>query len=94
MEPDVKAGKIKNDLHDIEYDIFRGIKKKYRDVHERHGLPAFHGLVDQVAAEAGLKGEQTPDLKKEITKLHQEAAIHLQKLVDEFGIEWIRQFYH
>lgn len=85
---------LKNDLHDVEYDIFKGIYNKYRDVHERHGLPAFHAATDAVAAEAGLKGEKTPDLAKKIKKLHEDAGTHLQKLVDEFGADWIKQFCH
>jgi hypothetical protein len=92
----VKLGPgMKNDLHDIEYDIFRvGIKRKYPKVHKRHGLPEFHKEVDAVAAEAGRKGAKTPDLKKKIVKLHEDAAMHLQKLVDEFGPDWLKQFYH
>jgi hypothetical protein len=91
----VKLGPgMHNDLHDIEYDIFKGIQKKYPDVHKRHGLPAFHSKVDTVAAEAGVKGDQTPELAKKIGALHHDAADHLQKLVDEFGAEWLKQFYH
>jgi hypothetical protein len=85
---------MKPDLHDIEYDIFRGIEKKYPDVHKRHNLPEFHAKVDTLAAEAGLKGEKTPDLMKKIGALHEDAYRHLQKLVDEFGAEWLKQFYH
>ena len=95
LPPGVKLGPgMKNNLHDIEYDIFRGIQKKYPDVHKRHGLPEFHNKVDQVAAEAGLKGSETPDLEKKIKELHEGAAMHLQKLVDEFGADWLKQFYH
>jgi hypothetical protein len=85
---------MKPNLHDIEYDIFRGIEKKYPDVHKRHNLPEFHAKVDTLAAEAGLKGEKTPDLTKKINALHEDAYRHLQKLVDEFGAEWLKQFYH
>lgn len=85
---------MKPNLHDIEYDIFRGIEKKYPDVHKRHNLPEFHAKVDALAAEAGLKGEKTPDLAKKIGVLHKDAYLHLQKLVDEFGPEWLKQFYH
>ena len=86
---------MRNDLHDIEYDIFKvGIKEKYPEVHKRHGLPEFHKKVDQVAAEAGRKGAKTPELKKKIKKLHKGAARHLQKLFDEFGADWFKQFYH
>jgi hypothetical protein len=91
----VKLGpNMHNDLHDIEYDIFQGIKKKYPKVHERHGLPAFHQKVDRVSAEAGLKGDETPELAKKIDELHKDAADHLQRLVDEFGPDWLKQFYH
>jgi hypothetical protein len=85
---------MKPNLHDIEYDIFKGIEKKYPDVHKRHNLPEFHAKVDTLAAEAGLKGEKTPDLTKKINALHEDAYLHLQKLVDEFGPEWLKQFYH
>jgi hypothetical protein len=86
---------MRNDLHDIEYDIFKaGIKKKYPEVHKRHKLPEFHDKVDEVAAEAGRKGAKTPNLNKKIDRLHKDAAWHLQKLVDEFGTEWFKQFYH
>lgn len=91
----VKLGPgMKNDLHDIEYDIFRGIKRKYPKVHQRHGLPAFHKAVDKIAAEAGLRGDATPELKLKIIQLHVGAGRHLQKLVDEFGPDWLKQFYH
>lgn len=85
---------MKPNLHDIEYDIFKGIEKKYPDVHKRHNLPEFHAKVDALAAEAGLKGEKTPELTKKINALHGDAYLHLQKLVDEFGPEWLKQFYH
>ena len=85
---------LKNDLHDVEYDIFKGVFKKYPDVHKRHGLPAFHDKVDAVAAEAGKKGDKTPELAKKIKELHKVAGVHFQKLVDEFGVDWIKQFCH
>ena len=85
---------LRSDLHDVDFDIFRSIRKKYPDVHERHGLAGFHDKVDAAAAEAGLKGDKTPDLAKKIAALHKEASNHLQKLVDEFGADWIKQFCH
>jgi hypothetical protein len=86
---------MKNDLHDIEYDIFyAGVRRKYPDVYKRHKLDVFHDKVDALSAEAGLKGKNTPDLKKKIGVLHKGAGDHLQALVDEFGPEWLEQFYH
>jgi hypothetical protein len=85
---------LRNDIHDVDFDIFRSIKKKYPDVHQRYGLEGFHGKVDAAAAEAGMKGDKTPDLAKKIAALHKEASDHFQKLVDEFGADWIKQFCH
>ncbi len=94
MKDDIEKGRISNDIHDIEYDIFQQIKRKYPKVHKRYGLQVFHDKVDQLSAEAGLQGDKTPDLRKKIDQLHKEAAEYLKKLIDEFGIDWIRQFYH
>ena len=95
MKEDVSKGLIKNDIHDIDFDIFRqGVEKKYPDLHRRLGIPAFQNDVDKVSAEAGLKGNKTPDLKEKIEKLHQQAAGLLKKVVDAIGIAEVRKFYH
>ena len=95
MESDVTNGLIKNDIHDIDYDIFRqGVKKKFPETHKELNIEEFHNDADKVSAEAGMKGEKTPDLESKITRLHKKAAIYLQKVIDKLGISEVRKFYH
>jgi hypothetical protein len=89
LKPGMKA-----DLHDIEYDIFKGVQEKYPDVAKEVGIPAFRQKVDLASAQAGKLGDQFADLPRALKELHEEAGRILQRLMDNKGNEWIQQFYH
>jgi len=84
-----------NDLHDIEFDIFRqGIDNKYPDISQEYGIPEFLNKVDQIASETGLQGEKFTGLESILFEVHAEASKILQNLVDGETIDFVRQFYH
>jgi hypothetical protein len=84
---------MRPNLHDIDYEVFVAIGRRFPELHRAQGLLAFHERVDALAAEAGLLGAATPELAAKIAALHSAAAGHLQRLVDEFGAAWLQQFY-
>ena len=85
--------KFKPDLHDIEFDLFQAINKKYPDVAARHHLPEFIREV-AVASDKSFAGEVSSELFRTIDALHRRAEIILAGLVDEMKPEWVVQFFH
>jgi hypothetical protein len=84
------------DIHDIEYDIFKAVQDKHKELAKELGIPAFRKKVAEVAAKAGKQGSKLPEkeLEKAIDALHKEAAAILEKLVEKKGAKWVEQFYH
>jgi len=86
--------KMHNDLHDIEYDIFKAIQDKKPDLAQKYGIPEFRSQLDLFAGETGKFGMQVPNLTAEISKFHSEASEILRGLFDEMGPSFFEQFYH
>lgn len=86
--------KFKPDLHDIEFDLFQAINKKFPDIAARHHLPEFIKDV-AVASDRSFAGEVSPELFKTIDELHRRAEKILAGLVvDDETAEWVVQFFH
>lgn len=83
-----------DDLHDIEYDIFKAIQEHLPETAQTYGIPEFRTQLDQFAAQTGKLGGQTPDLPEAIAQFHNQASEILKNLFDEQGAEFIEQFYH
>lgn len=83
-----------NDLHDIEYDIFKAIQDNFPETAQKYEIPEFRKQLDQFAGQTGKLGDQTPNLPETITQFHTQASEILKKLLDEQGAEFIEQFYH
>jgi hypothetical protein len=83
-----------NDLHDIEYDIFKAIQNNLPETAEKYGIPDFRTQLDQFAGQTGKLGDQTPNLPETITQFHTQASEILKKLLDEQGTEFIEKYYH
>lgn len=99
MSYDFEMGLIAPDLHDIDYDIFRqGVRKHDRATgqnnYEALGLEDFGSRLDELSAAANCLGYDLPDLDERIASLHREAADLLQDVVDVYGIEQVREWYH
>jgi hypothetical protein len=96
---DFESGALGPDLHDVDYDIFRqGVRGHDREhgenMYETLGLAAFGERLDQLSAAAHCQGYALEDLDARIAALHAEASELLQKVVDHYGIEQVRQWYH
>jgi hypothetical protein len=99
MSIDLESGAIAPDLHDVDYDLFRqGVRGHDREhgqnMYETLGLAAFGQLVDRLSAEAHCLGYRLEDLDARIEALHRLAGERLQAVVDHYGIEQVRRWYH
>lgn len=101
MDGDVEEGLIQNDLHDIDYDIFRQCVKKgklpgsgeaaYREM----GLADFGKDVDYVSAAADCLGDEYEELDQEIARLHEDAGDLMRDVANRWGVQDIRdKCYH
>lgn len=101
MDGDVEEGLIADDLHDIDYDIFRQCVKKGKlpgsgeAVYEQMGLEEFGRDVDTVSAAADCLGDDYEELDSEIARLHDDAAALLRDVANRWGAQQIRdKCYH
>ena len=86
--------KMKNDIHDIEYDVLKGIAEKRPDVAVLTGIPAVRRKIAELAAEVGENGDAVPNIKERLTAIHKECSTVLDEIVFHYGATWVRQFYH
>ena len=85
-----------NDLHDIEYDIFKKVQDSNFKLANKIGITEFMKKVDNLAGKAGRLGDaySKPELYKEIEILHKDASIILKKMYKIKGAKYIEKFYH
>lgn len=99
MDLDFETGDIAADLHDVDYDIFRvGVRGHDREheenMYEELGLDEFGRAIDELSAAAGCQGEDLGDLDERIAELHRQAGTALQRVVDHYGLDQVREWYH
>ncbi len=91
MDLDFELGRIGADLHDIDYDIFRqGVKKHSKKAYSELELDVFGHRLDMLSAKAHCVGVS----KGEIEDIQDAAADRLEEVVDRFGIDQVREWYH
>jgi hypothetical protein len=84
---------MKNDIHDIEYDILQRLNSEHPDIGADVGIPDFSRDVDLLSARAGRLGKDTPNLQEEIATLHARCSQILQAICDRYGPEYIRKYF-
>jgi hypothetical protein len=85
--------KFNNDLHDIEYDIFQVVKKRYPAIAAELGVDAFIAHTAE-ASERSALGSADHALANDLANLHAEAAAVLTKVVDRIGPVAIASMLH
>jgi hypothetical protein len=61
---------------------------------EKWRVKAFSAKVDKLSAEAGTKGDKTPNLEERVAELHHRATIILHALTNDLGEEFLAHFAH
>ena len=96
-ELEAAAGKLgkkfRNDIHDIEYDIFQAFNKKDPATSASLGIPEFVSKVAAASERSGAGAAHT-GLAGDIATLHADASRLLQALVDAKGGEFVAGLLH
>ncbi|MDA0137902.1 hypothetical protein [Solirubrobacter deserti] len=84
---------FRNDIHDIEYDIFQAFAKREPAAAAELGIPQFVTKVAQASDRSGAGAAHT-GLGADIASLHDEAGRILQALVDKVGADDVARLLH
>ena len=85
--------KFSNDLHDIDYDLFRVFVEREPAIASELGIRAFQSRLAEASQRSALGAADTA-LATDIAAMHSEATRLLEALVDRMGADYVAALFH
>jgi hypothetical protein len=89
----VLPARMKKNIHDIEYDIFKKIQKDDLALAQQLGIPTYRKDLAEFSARTGLEPVTAAELDRNIQDLHKRASRILADLLAAKGEDYIKRYF-